>query len=98
MENGKKIILINPWIHDFSAYDLWLKPLGLLYIAAYLEKYGYQICLIDCLDYKATPKPYGCNKFYSEEIAKPCHFHNIPRKYKRYGMPPAVFTRLLMEI
>ena len=43
MENGKKIILINPWIHDFSAYDLWLKPLGLLYIAAYLEKYGYQI-------------------------------------------------------
>jgi hypothetical protein len=23
-------LLINPWICDFSAYDLWSKPLGLL--------------------------------------------------------------------
>ena len=98
MENDKKIILVNPWIHDFSAHDLWLKPLGLLYIASHLENHGFKVQLIDCLDYNKTPRPYGCSKFHSEEIAKPCHFQNIPRKYKRYGMPPEVFTRLLMEI
>jgi len=98
MENPKKIILVNPWIHDFSAHDLWLKPLGLLYIASHLEHHGFKVQLIDCLDYNKIPKPYGCSKFHSAEIAKPCHFQNIPRKYKRYGMPPEVFTQLLMEI
>jgi len=29
---SKKILLINPWVHDFAAYDFWLKPLGLLYL------------------------------------------------------------------
>ncbi|MEW6026707.1 MAG: cobalamin-dependent protein [Planctomycetota bacterium] len=92
------IILVNPWIHDFAAYDLWLKPLGLLYVAAHLERHGFKVQLIDCLDYGRKPKQYGCSKFHSEEITKPCHFQNIPRKYKRYGMPPEVFTRLLMGI
>jgi radical SAM superfamily enzyme YgiQ (UPF0313 family) len=54
--------------------------------------------LIDCLDYQKTPKPYGCSKFYYEEITKPCYFQNIPRKYKRYGIPPTQFTRILMQI
>jgi radical SAM superfamily enzyme YgiQ (UPF0313 family) len=98
MENNKKIILVNPWIHDFAAHDLWLKPLGLLYIADSLENQGYQVSIIDCLNYNNTPRPYGCGKFHSEEITKPCHFQNIPRKYKRYGMPPEIFARLLMEI
>ncbi|MBI5779513.1 MAG: cobalamin B12-binding domain-containing protein [Planctomycetes bacterium] len=98
MENPKKIILVNPWIHDFSAYDLWLKPLGLLYIASHLKNHGFKVQLIDCLNYNNIPRPYGCSKFHSEEIAKPCHFQNIPRKYKRYGMPPEVFTQLLMAI
>ena len=25
-----RILLVNPWIHDFAAYDLWAKPLGLM--------------------------------------------------------------------
>ena len=29
-----EILLINPPVHDFTAYDLWLKPLGLLDSAA----------------------------------------------------------------
>jgi len=37
---GMKILLINPWIYDFAAYDEWMKPLGLLYIASFLEKFG----------------------------------------------------------
>jgi len=38
----KRILLINPWIHDFAAYDLWAKPAGLLYLASTLKKNGYK--------------------------------------------------------
>ena len=31
-----RILLVNPWITDFAAYDLWAKPLGLLYAGAFL--------------------------------------------------------------
>ena len=29
-----KILLVNPPIYDFAAYDFWLKPYGLLYICS----------------------------------------------------------------
>ncbi len=45
-----KVLLVNPWICDFAAYDLWSKPLGLLQIAAYLRRAGVEVVLLDCLD------------------------------------------------
>jgi len=45
-----KVLLINPWIYDFAAYDEWVKPLGLLYIGTFLEKFGYRVSLINCMD------------------------------------------------
>jgi hypothetical protein len=47
---SKNILLINPWIHDFAAYDFWLKPLGLLYLSGFLRQTGHQVHFIDCLD------------------------------------------------
>ncbi len=44
------ILLINPWIHDFAAYDFWARPLGLLYAAAILRLHGCHISYIDCLE------------------------------------------------
>ncbi len=44
------ILLVNPWIHDFAAYDFWAKPLGLLYLAAILRQHGLKVTYIDCLD------------------------------------------------
>ena len=38
--SGKNLLLINPWIYDFTAYDLWSQPLGLLYIASFLQSHG----------------------------------------------------------
>ena len=32
-----KILLVNPPIYDFAAYDFWLKPYGLLSVAGYLR-------------------------------------------------------------
>ena len=44
------ILCINPWIHDFAAFDFWAKPLGLLSIAAILRDNGLKISYLDCLD------------------------------------------------
>jgi len=44
------ILLVNPPIHDFAAYDFFNKPLGLLYLASYLRQEVYQVRLIDALD------------------------------------------------
>jgi radical SAM superfamily enzyme YgiQ (UPF0313 family) len=104
-----RALLVNPWIHDFAAYDLWARPLGLLYIAAYLKACGIQVDLIDCLDRK-HPRltaflkkkiphnaAYGCGNYYSQEIEKPEIFRAIARRYKRYGLPKELFVALLRE-
>jgi len=44
------ILLVNPWIHDFAAYDFWAKPLGLLTLASILRRHGFNITYLDCLD------------------------------------------------
>ena len=34
------LLLINPWIFDFAAHDLWGKPLGLLLLGGLLRARG----------------------------------------------------------
>ncbi len=91
------ILLINPYIHDFTAYDLWVKPLGLYWLAAYLEQYGYRPTVIDCLDRFCRPwlqqqgrkRPkgsrYGYGPFPYTIIAKPEIYAPVPRHYRRFG-------------
>ena len=86
----QNILLINPWIHDFAAFNLWVKPLGLLYIGAALKHAGYSVEMIDCLNYNSGIKrnrTYSTGHFFSQEIEKPDIFRNVPRRFKRYGMP-----------
>ncbi|MFQ6081812.1 MAG: B12-binding domain-containing radical SAM protein [Candidatus Aminicenantia bacterium] len=106
MKKGKTILLINPWIFDFTAYDFWLKPLGFLYIAGVIKKYtDYRIKFIDCLDRthpllpkKLKSKEDGRGPFYKEEIEKPEVLKPVPRKYSRYGIPVEIFRSELNEI
>ena len=102
-------LLINPWICDFSAYDLWSKPLGLLRIASFLKRLKVKVSLIDCLDRfhpqldkflnsrPLTKSTSGSGSYYSEVIEKPYIFKDIPRRYKRYGLPIEIFEKLLRE-
>jgi len=103
------ILLINPWVYDFAAYDLWAKPLGLLYLAALLEKNGWGIHYIDCLDiHHPALKIAGIQKpkrrldhrghFYREEVAKPVALREITRRFYRFGLPPAVFKKVLVSV
>ncbi|MEA3489866.1 MAG: radical SAM protein [Candidatus Omnitrophota bacterium] len=100
----KKILLINPWICDFAAYDLWLKPWGLLKISSILKKAGFDVFFVDALDRhhplmtgKVRDLPDGTGKFLAEEIEKPECLKDIPRKYKRYGLPFEIFKKTLPE-
>jgi hypothetical protein len=103
MFSPKEILLINPWIYDFTAYDFWLKPLGLLYIAAVLRDHvDCRLRFIDCLDrchpgltVRPTIKPDGRGPFPKEAAAKPAVLKDIPRRYSRYGIPIPLFLEEL---
>ena len=95
---SKKILLVNPWIYDFTAFDLWLKPLGLLYLASHLLKRGYEVELLDCLnrlDPDCPPvsrgprylREAGCGSYYKEILPRPSFFRHIPRYWGRFGLP-----------
>ena len=92
------ILLINPWITDFAAYNFWVRPLGLLYIASLLRENGFRVTLIDCLDFFIKRKEYRDGKFYKTKIQKPLPIQNIPRNYSRYGMPEELFLERLSSI
>lgn len=104
-----RALLVNPWIYDFKAFDFWMKPVGLLYLASILRKVDFEVDFVDCLDryqplflkrVAKLPKvdEYGRGKFYNEEIDMPEQLKGIKRKFKRYGMPQAVFEELLDRI
>jgi len=106
MSSSKNVLLINPWIYDFTAYDFWLRPLGLLYIASLLQKYTQsRLHFIDCLNRRhpalgkiIKTKPDGRGPFFKKEVPKPSVLKRIPRKYSRYGIPIELFLHELEEV
>jgi radical SAM superfamily enzyme YgiQ (UPF0313 family) len=99
MPSPSNLLLINPWIYDFTAYDFWSRPLGLLAIAAVLrENTDCRLRLIDCLDRfhprlenRPAGKPDGRGPFPKVEVGRPEPLRDIPRRYSRYGIPVAAF-------
>jgi radical SAM superfamily enzyme YgiQ (UPF0313 family) len=102
----KNVLLINPWIYDFTAYDFWLKPLGLLYVASILrEQAEVNLHFINCLDRfhpmlekRSKSKADGRGHFLKEEVTKPEILKAVPRNYSRYGIPVSVFKMELERI
>ena len=103
-------LLINPWIYDFSAFDYWSKPLGLLSLASLLRVNGISVSLVDCLDpysidnlretRKSVPKrkESGEGKYAKANIAKPDVLRFFARNYNRYGISPGSFLRSVTSI
>ncbi|MEN6474975.1 MAG: radical SAM protein [Syntrophaceae bacterium] len=97
--HGKKVLLVNPWVYDFAAYDLWAKPLGLLYLGAMLRQNGCRVDLIDCLaSDQPVPRACGQGRFRREVVDKPALLKHIPRHYARYGMSMAAFHDRLAQV
>lgn len=98
-------LLVNPWIYDFKAFDFWNKPIGLLIVARILKKANFRLSLLDCMDrcspyYRVKTKtgPYGRGKYTFEIVQKPAIYKDVPRLYKRYGMPKDLFINTIREM
>ena len=92
------VLLVNPYITDFTAYDLWLNPLGLHYIAAVIRDFtDCEIFWLDALDRFQTPlrTPFGRDgrgKFHRHFLEKPEIYKTVPRRYSRYGIDLELFN------
>jgi radical SAM superfamily enzyme YgiQ (UPF0313 family) len=90
------ILLVNPWIHDFAAYDVWAKPLGLLLLGAVLRAHGARISYLDCLNRfhpagharSSPPVRNGRGPYLKTIIPKPPGLDDVPRHFCRYGIAP----------
>ncbi|MSR83130.1 MAG: radical SAM protein [Candidatus Latescibacteria bacterium] len=88
-----RILLVNPPICDFTAYDYWLKPYGLLRVAGQLRGQA-ELQLFDFLD-RLHPRmppglkrdPWGRGAFPAEVLPKPAALAPIRRRYHRFGLP-----------
>lgn len=88
-----KVLFVNPYIYDFTAFDLWLRPVGNLYLSSVVKKYSdADIYWLDTLDrfqegIDTRSGPYGKGKYNRIEVEKPAVYRDIPRSYARYGIP-----------
>ena len=80
-----RILLINPWIYDFAATNLWSSPLGIWKVAECLSLYDVEFAFIDCTD-SVRIKKYGKGKYRREIVEKPDCVKAIPRRFSRYGI------------
>jgi len=100
-----KVLLVNPPIYDFAAYDFWLKPYGLLRAGGMLRPVA-DVSLFDYLDrlhpafnsaLRAKANADGCGPYPQQRLPKPSVLKDIPRYWRRFGLPRAVFERHLSE-
>ena len=105
LKTNRHALLINPPIMDFAAFDFWIRPLGLLKIAAILRACGWSVSLIDSMDRfhpllenQNTHRADGRGKFYRQIIPKPNALSHIPRFFSRYGLPKELFQKALSDV
>ena len=96
---GCSILGINPPVYDFSWFDLWSKPVGLLTLLQFLRDRGNEVHLVDCL-YEGRTKPmdFGRWKVARIPIEKPAPYRNIPRNYYRFGLDVVAFRQRLLSL
>ena len=102
-----RILLVNPWITDFAAYDFWIKPVGLLRIGRMLKAAGCDVKLLDCLDRyhpvftdqsAVETRNDGTGHFHKTPIEKPECLGFVPRNYSRYGLPIEMAEAILADM
>ena len=103
MAKVPRILLVNPPVYDFAAYDFWIKPYGLLSVAGYLRGKA-DFALFDYLDrlhpfYSGLEEfksdRWGRGRFYCEKIPSPSCLKDIPRYFRRFGLPRRLFQNFL---
>lgn len=100
-----RVLLVNPPIYDFAAYDFWLRPYGLLGVAGQLRGRA-DFVLFDYLDRRHASlrgpdrrksDRWGRGRFRSERVARPACLMAIPRYFQRFGASRDCFRGVLAE-
>jgi pyruvate-formate lyase-activating enzyme len=93
--SAPKVLLVNPPIYDFTAYDFWLQPYGMFRVAGRLR----HACKLSCFNFlvSAQQDEWGRGRFPEEIITKPRSFRDIPRRYRRFGRSRIEFQRYLRQ-
>lgn len=105
MQFAPQILLVNPWIHDFAAYDVWAKPLGLLALGGILRAQGCKLAYVDCLDrfhprsgVKDVFARNGRGPYLKTLLPKPVGLEDVQRVFSRYGIKPEWLVEDLSRI
>jgi len=91
-----KILLVNPAIYDFAAYDFWLRPYGILEVAGFLRDKA-EFRLFDYLGRRSKLKSdkWDRGRFCERRIEPPDCLKGIPRYFRRFGLPRKSFHNFL---
>jgi radical SAM superfamily enzyme YgiQ (UPF0313 family) len=86
------VLLVNPPIYDFTAFDFWLRPYGLLRVGGQLRS-----CNLTAFDYLVSHDRdvFGRGRFVQQEIPKPAALADIPRRFHRFGRAREDFRSVL---
>lgn len=90
--NRLKILLVQPWIADFAAYNFWIRPLGLYSLAEWAWERGADVHLVDCLSPSKAP-----GKFNRTPEPCPEVLRGFPRTFARYGITREDFRQRLRD-
>jgi len=90
-----QVLLINPPIYDFTAYDYWLRPYGMLRVAGRIQ----HACSLTFFNFLLSRQrdAWGRGRFHEQVIPKPAAFGDIPRFFRRFGRPRDEFRDLLRQ-
>lgn len=96
-----KVLLVNPPVYDFAAYDFWMRPYGLLGVAGKLRGQA-DFRLFDYMDRRTylgecPSDRWGRGPFHNERVPSPKVLGEIPRHYRRFGLPRERFAAWLAE-
>lgn len=103
-EDAPRILGINPWIHDFAAFNLWSRPAGLLAVLDMFRTSGAHVALMDCLEQTWSdmdwPKTHATGKghYPKTPIPKPPALARVPRRLSRYGHDPDIVHKALAAL
>jgi radical SAM superfamily enzyme YgiQ (UPF0313 family) len=88
-----KVLLVNPPVFDFTAYDFWLRPYGMLRVAGQMQ----HSCRLSFFNFLVVSKKdaWGRGRFLESIISKPKPLSDIPRKFRRFGKPRLEFQQYL---
>src|SRR2546425_96384 len=88
------LLLVNSAIYDFTAFDFWLRPFGLLRVGGHLRSSKLTV-----FDHLVSHKrdDFGRGRFDQQAVTKPAPLADIPRRFYRFGRPREDFRSVLSE-